>query len=50
MPVRVKNTSRIIPPDKAESLKNKQITIIYDLVISNINVPVVFEEPTDAIS
>ncbi len=50
MPVRVKNTSRIIPPDKAESLKNKQITIIYDLVISNINVPVIFEEPTDAIS
>jgi hypothetical protein len=49
MPVHIQNTSKFIPPDTVETLKNKQITLIYDLVISKINLPVIINEPEDAL-
>lgn len=50
MPVRIENTSRIVPPDTAEVLKDKQISLVYELTLSNINSPIVVTAPTDAVS
>lgn len=48
-PVIVENTMRIIPPDTAVQLKEKQINIIFKLAITNINTPVTITAPTDAV-
>ena len=49
-PAIIQNTMRIVPADTAEKLKDKQITLVYKLVISNINVPIVLTAPTDAVT
>jgi hypothetical protein len=41
---------RIVPPDTAEVLKDKQISLVYELTLSNINSPIVVTAPTDAVS
>lgn len=39
---------RVVPPDTATQLKDKQINIIFTLTLSNINKPVIIETPKDA--
>ncbi|MEI6042648.1 MAG: hypothetical protein WCQ00_03745 [bacterium] len=47
-PVVVQNTMRVVPPDDATQLKDKQINVTFKLDISNINKPITIETPVGA--
>lgn len=49
-PAGVQNTMRVIPPDTATQLENKQISIVFKLLISDINKPINIQAPAESIS
>jgi hypothetical protein len=49
-PAVVENVMRVVPPNSAAALKDKQINIVFKLDISNINQPVDIQAPSDAVS
>jgi len=49
-PAIVEDVMRVVPPDTAAQLKEKQINTSIKLNITNINAPVVITAPTDSVS
>lgn len=47
-PARLEYSMRIVPPDTATSLKDKQVRVTWTMTFSDINKPVDIEEPKDA--
>jgi hypothetical protein len=47
-PARIEYSMRIVPPDSATALKDKQVRITWTTTFSDINKPVTIEEPKDA--
>lgn len=47
-PAIVQYTMRVVPPDTAVALKNKQINVTFKLSLSNINQPVQIDAPSGA--
>jgi hypothetical protein len=48
-PAMTQNTMRVVPPDTAIQLKDKQINIVTKIVISNINKPLDIKAPVDSV-
>lgn len=49
-PALIQNNLRVVPPDTAVQLSDKQINVIFKLVLSEINETVTIKEPSEAIS
>jgi hypothetical protein len=47
-PAAVQYTLRVVPPDTALQLKDKQVNFIFKLAFSGINEPVIIETPSDS--
>ncbi len=49
-PIKIEYRFRVVPSDKVTKLKDKQFSLNLGLTLSNINTPIVVEEPKNAIS
>jgi hypothetical protein len=47
-PEKLEYTMRVVPPDTAQQLKDKQVIVVLEMDISDINVPVTIDVPKDA--